>query len=161
MQIIPNHLIFWPQLGCLQVPQAHVLHDCVGSLGLFPASLAILTLPHSQRMLHSSLQRVLYQRCELILSHDFCPDFYSCTQSHVRSLQTPSRACSHSNTLSPSETCFSFSIFCFVEWHHPSWHPSKEQRCSLPFKSSLMKFCHLDTFLISQALAPLAGLPLP
>lgn len=67
MQIIPSHLIFWPQLGCLQVPQAHVLHDCVGSLGLFPAPLAILTLPPSQRMLHSSLQRVLYQRCELHL----------------------------------------------------------------------------------------------
>lgn len=67
MQIIPSHLIFWPELGCLYVPQVHVLHDCVGSLGLFLLSLATLTLPHSQRMFHSSLQRVLFQRCELQL----------------------------------------------------------------------------------------------
>lgn len=73
-----------------------------------------LCLPPKGCFIH--LCNVSYTRdVSCILSHDFCPGFYSCTQSHLKSLQTPSRACSHSNTLSPSETCSSFSIVCFVE----------------------------------------------
>lgn len=66
MQIIPSpHFLTISRL--FTSTQAHVLHDFVGSLGLFPPSLATLTWPHSLRMFHSSLQCVLYQRCELHL----------------------------------------------------------------------------------------------
>lgn len=158
MQIILSHLIFWPHLGCLQVPQARVHHVHVGPLGFLPQSLATLTLPHPQRMLHSSPSHGLYQFLELyklwLLSNSWLmyPVIFEFS------------AWSHTDTFKSTfllqHRVFPWALLFFLYFLFHGVIPS-----FLAFKQGTMLsltfqvHSHLDSFL--RSLLSFPGLPLP